>query len=249
MYTKEQLDNILYEISSYTIDIEPDPTLPHLGNPYLQALISKCRHYLNRVNYYINQVLIQEREKKRDLKIKELDLDLKMKQLLADDQIVRAQSNIKDREAVATATLRDEHLEVSGLRVEIQDLQEVVKILKSVHRELSGASRDIKTARQMIRDDKEFGGSSTVRGQDKSTPGGMLSPIRPNRIDPTDLLDDDKRPSYAPKPIDASHASQIASFLSDVEPDDSPSVTSSSTSEEEEDAPVIRAISYEELSE
>lgn len=247
MYTKEQLDNILTEISDYSIDIEPDPTLPHLGNPYLQGLISKCRLYLNRVNYYINQVMIQEREKKRDLKIQELDLEFKIKSLLADDQVVRAQASIKDREAVAAALLKDEYLAVADLKVDIQDLQEVVRILKSVHRELSGASRDIKTARQMIRDDKDFGGQSSVtRGHDKSTPDGMLSPIRPGRVDPKDLLDDDKRPEFSPKPVDRGHANQIASFLNETQNSDDEEMDSSSVTSKEDDE-VIKTLSYDDL--
>lgn len=219
MYTQEQLDQILEEISTFKIELAEDPTLPELGNNYLRGLISKCRNYSNRVTFYISQVAIHERELKRDLKIQELDLEFKLKELLADDKLVRAQANIKDREAVAATLVKDEYLAVAQLRVSIQDSQEVMKILKATHRELSGTNRDIKMMRQMVKDDQDFGGgngggyNAPHRGQDKSVADGMPAAVRQRQVDPRDLLDDDKRPVDLPKPVDAGHAAQIASFL------------------------------------
>lgn len=239
MYTQEQLDQILSEISTFKIELAEDPTLPELGNNYLRGLISKCRHYSNRVTFYIGQVAMHERELRRELQVRELDLEFKLKELLADDRLVRAQANIKDREAVAATLVKTEYLAVANLRVQIQDSQEVSKILKSTHRELSGTNRDIKMMRQMVKDDQDFGGGNgngyvpPNRQQDKSVPDGMPAAVRQKLVNPTDLLDDDKRPADLPKPVDAGHASQIANFLNSA-PEDPPEVPTTDSADNDE---------------
>jgi len=244
LYTQEKLDQILAE----------DPTLPELGTQYLRGLISKCRNFSNRVNYYIGQVAIHQRELKRELQIKELDLEFKLKELLADDRLVRAQANIKDREAVAATLVKTEYLAVANLRVQIQDSQEVSSILRATHRELSGTNRDIKMMRQMIKDDHEYGGpngggySPPQRNQDKSVPDGMPNAIRPRVVDPVDLLDDEKRPDDMPKPVDAGHAAQIASFLNSAPQDEhTPDHRTVELGEPDDEKPLASSMSYDDL--
>jgi len=242
-YTKEQLDRILEEVSAFQIELEPDPTLPHLGGTYLRQLVSKCRNYSNRVQHYMRQVAIQTRELNRELKVKQLDLEMKTQDLLANDASVRRQSSIKDREAMAAGLLKEEHLERDALQVAISDLMEVQKILRSSHRELAGTNQDIKSMRQMVKDDREGDGyNQPSRNQDRTVPDGLPGVVRPNKIDPQDLLDSATRPDYIPAPVDRVHAQQMSDFLNSAPSD----ASSTPAVKAEEDAP-IKSVNYDDL--
>lgn len=239
-FTKEQLDKILEEVSAFQIELEPDPTLPHLGGTYLRELVSKCRNYSNRVQHYMRQVAIQTRELSRELKIKQLDLEMKTQELLAEDERVRRQSNIKDREAMAAGLLKQEHLERDALQVAISDLMEVQKILRSSHRELAGTNQDIKSMRQMVKDDRDGDGyTAPHRNQDRTVPGGLPGVVRAHKIDPKDLLDPETRPADIAAPVDEAHARMMTDFLNDAPADAVPA-------QAEEDAP-IKSINYDDL--
>lgn len=219
-FTKEQLDAILAEVAGFSIDLEDDPTLPHLGTRYLQKAIASCRNFTNRVTFYIQSMTRMERELIRDLKIAEMDLDFKMQEKLADDAVVRKQPSIEDRKALAASLLKDEQKRVADLRIDLLDLQESIKIAKFKHGELQRTSNDIKTQRALVKDDMQArlgGGGGYDKpqiGQDKSVQGGLPPPVSTEPIDPKDILDPNKRPEDLPEPVDEAHAKQIAAFFS-----------------------------------
>lgn len=216
--TQEQLNQIIEEIARYEVELESDPTQPHLGTTYLQKVIAKCRAYQNRAQYYIQIVKLYEKQVKLDLRTRELDLEFKMREKLADDPVVRKQASVRDREAVAATLLREEFDAVAGLKVILIDIEETVKLIKSKYDQLRQTSQDIRMQRTLIKDDKEaqmIGGDGYVRPtsrQDRSVPNGMPAPIRP-RVEPKDMLDPAKRPDDFPEPIDESHAEMMAGFL------------------------------------
>lgn len=216
--TKEQLNQIIEEICRYEVDLESDPTQPHLGTPYLQKIISRCRAYQNRVQYYLQIVKLHEKHIKLDLRHRELDLEFKMREKLADDPIVRKQPSVRDREAIAATMLKEEFETVSNLKVELMDVEETVKLIRSKYDQLKQTSNDIRMQRVLIKDDKEAqmigaeGYTRPTSRQDRSVPNGMPAPIVP-RVEPSDMLDPKKRPDDFPEPIDDDHAEMMAGFL------------------------------------
>lgn len=216
--TKDDLNRIIEEIALYEVELAPDPTQPDLGTPYLQKVISKCRAYQNRVQYYIQIVKLHEKRVRLELRQRELDLEFKMREKLADDPVVRKQPSVKDREAVAATMLKEEFDAVTALKVDLIDIEETVKLIKSKYDQLKQTSNDIRMQRALIKDDKEIqlsggeGYSRPVARQDRTVPNGMPAPVQP-RIEPTDLLDPAKRPDDFPEPIDAEHAAMMAGFL------------------------------------
>lgn len=212
-YEADQIDKILEEISSFEVQLAPDPTLPHLRGSYLQKSLSECRRYLNRVVYYMQQFSTQIRELKREVRERELDLELKMADKLADDELVRRQPSVDDRKALAMAQLRDEHRGLANLRVRLLDLEESHKIVKFKHSDLVRTNADIKTQRQIIKDDRDMGGYDGVPAGG-AVSDGMRAAVTPIRVDPKDLLDPDKRPNDMPEPLDEAHAEQIAAYFS-----------------------------------
>lgn len=216
--SKEQLDQIIEEICKYEVNLEEDPTLPHLGTAYLQRSISKCRVYQNRVQYYLQIVKMHEKKIRLDLRHRELDLDFKMKEKLADDSLVRKQPSVRDREALAATMLAAEYQILSDLKVELLDIEETVKLIRSKYDQLKQTSNDVRMQRVLIKDDKEsqmLGGEGYSRPQSDRrglVADGLPAPVVP-RVEPKDLLDPAKRPDDMPEPVDEGHASMMAAFL------------------------------------
>lgn len=217
--SREKLEQILEEVSTYEVALEEDPTQVHLGTRYVQRVTAQCRGFLNRVTYYIQLCKRQEKNLRRDLKEAELDLEFKMKEKLADDQLVRKQPSIEDRKALASSMLKDEYQRLGTMQVDLLDLDETIKILRMKHQDLQRTSGDIKLQCTLIRDDirDQLGGGNGYMkpqtGRDKSVPNGMAPPVSAEPVDPRDLLDSSTRPAEIPEPKDAAHASMINDFL------------------------------------
>jgi hypothetical protein len=247
--TPEKLSQILDEVGSYEINLEVDPTLPHLGNAYLQKAISTCRNYMNRVNYYMQMVKMQERTLRTALKTAELDFDMKISEKLADDALVRKQPSIEDRKALAMTMLRTEHELVATIKSDLQDIEETGKLLKMKYDHLKGTVADIKMQRSLVKDDAiirmggEDGYSRPVINQNGTVPNGMRAPVTADPIDPKDLLDPNKRPEHMPEPLDNAHAQMIANFFKSTPTH--PNAPSPKPGNDEENE--VKSISYEDL--
>jgi hypothetical protein len=211
-----QLDAILEEISKFEIILVEDPTLAEFGNKYLHQCVAKCRAYMNRVQYYLQTCLAEEKKIRREISIAEASIDLKMAEKLADDAVVRKQPSIEDRKALATILLKEDYESLYILRTTAQDLDETVKIIRMKYNDLKATSSDIRLQRQLVRDDKENGGSTPGVNQDGSIPAGMPPPANKTRINPSDLLDPATRPADLPEPKDRAHAEQIADFFNAI---------------------------------
>ncbi len=217
--TREQLEEIIEEIALYDVELESDPTQPHLGTKYLQETISKCRRLQNRVQYYFQIVKLHEKKIKLDLRQREIDLELKTNQKLADDPLVRQQPSVKDREALAAVMLQEEHMVVADLKVQLLDVEETVKLVKFKYDQLRQTSNDVKMQRILIKDDKEaqfLGGegySPPQAGQRGIVEGGMSPAVRPRAPSPTDLIAG-MAPEAMPPPLDSVHSEMIEAFIS-----------------------------------
>lgn len=215
-FDKGQLDQILDEIAKYQVDLVEDPTLPEHGIRYLQRIISQCRGYLNRTQFYIQSVGKYEKELRVNVQHKEMDIDLKLNSLLAENPMVRKQPSISDRKALAATMLAADNDELSRLRLDLLDVQETLKLIKMKYGDLQRTNNDIKTQRQLIKDDKAgwFDGEGyTPPTTDGTIPGGLPPAVTNKPVNPVDILDPNKRPEDLPEPRDAIHAQQIANFF------------------------------------
>ncbi len=239
---------MLEEVGGYEIELEADPTQPHLGNTYLQKMVSQCRNYMNRVMFYTQQVKIYERNLRIALKTAELDLEMKISEKLADDSLVRKQPSIEDRKALAMTMLREEHETCAKLKAELVDVEESAKLLKSKYDHLKGTAADIKMQRSLVKDDAiirmggEDGYSKPTINQDGSVPNGMRAPVTYDKLDPKDILDPNRRPDHIPEPVDSVHAQMIADFFKT--PTVQPQTISKPIHKPEDE---VKSISYEDL--
>ena len=243
-FSREKLQQILDEVSGYSVELETDPTLPHLGTIYLQRVISECRNYMNRVMHYMQLIKVQEKNTKIRLRAAELDIERKVAEKLSDDVLVRKQPSIEDRKALATTMLAAEYENMAVLRSDLMDIEETSKLLKIKYDHLRGTSQDIKIQRSLVKDDaiiRMGGGEGYTKpqlNQDKSVPGGMRAPVAQDDLNPVDLLDPSKRPEDIPEPKDAIHAQMISDFFASA-----PAKVVVVKAEAEE----IRSINYDDL--
>lgn len=249
----EILESILEEISGYSVTLEEDPTLPHLGTRYLQSALARCRLYLNRVQYYMQIVRRWEKNLRTSMKHMEMDLEFKLKEKLADDPVVRQQPSIEDRKAVAASMLTDEYRKVSEIRTKLINVEESVKLIKMTYDHLNRTNADIKLQRHIVKDDKwdqMSGGDGYERpavGMDRAVPGGLAPTATSVPIDPRDLLDPNRRPEDMPEPVDRDHARQIADFFAGRNSSPDPSSGVHSPNPEHESEPVLSAVTYDDL--
>lgn len=217
--TKEQIDRMLDECAGYEVDLEEDPTQPHLGLRYLQKTLATCRNYTNRTIFYLQQVMRYDKDLKREIKTAELDLEFKIKERLADDVMIRKQPSIEDRKAMATVMYKAEYDILSERKALEVDVEESARLLRMKYNDLQRTSGEVKIQRQMVKDDMEAqlrgdgGYGRPVVNPDKTIPDGMAAPVA-RKVDPKDLLSPETCPEDLPEAKDEEHARMITEFLS-----------------------------------
>jgi hypothetical protein len=248
---REKLEAILEEIAAFSVSLAEDPTLPDLGYVYLQARLAQCREYMNRTQYYLQVTRRYEKNLRAMLRNCELNFELKVMEKLADDTIVRSQSSIEDRKALATTQLRDEYVEMSTLRVDLLNLEETIKIVKARYDDLMRTSNDVRLQRQMVKDDRadRNNGDPDAAGTSQSgmVPAGMPPAVKRQAVNPTDLLDGSRRPDDLPEPTGPGHAKQIASFLNKMPASVAAKPEAAPSAPQEPEAPQVKGMSYDEL--
>jgi hypothetical protein len=216
---REVLDSIVEEVAGYSVNLVEDPTLPEYGSAYIQKTLSICRNYSNRVVFYLQKVSSSVRCLRRDLTQRELDLEFKLSEKLADDWIVRKQASIADRKAVAISMFKPEYEAISDLKIKILDTEEILKIIKLKYTDLKQTSNDLRLQRQIIKDDKEaFGGTGEgymkpSAKQDRSIPDGLVQPAVNVAKAPEEILNPNIPAENIPAPLDETKAKLMSDFL------------------------------------
>jgi len=152
---QKRVDEIYRIIERLQIDLDPDPTI--LGPRYIMDKVAKCRNNVNIVSQIRQTIARERRELKRQLAGEEAMFSIERDQLLASDETVRRQPNIRDREAVVNTLLRERLYRISNLKADIMDLDTVEQPVKMVHDELTRTATEIRTQRSMIQADRISG--------------------------------------------------------------------------------------------
>jgi hypothetical protein len=152
---QERVEVIYHTIEGLHIELDPDPTV--LGARYIMERVAKCRNNLNIVSQLRQSISRERRDLKKQLSGEEACLAIERDNLLASNEIVRKQPNIRDREAVVNTMLRDRLNRISQLKADILDLDTVEQPVKMVHDELTRTATEIRTQRSMIQADRISG--------------------------------------------------------------------------------------------
>ncbi len=154
MLQESEIQRIYSEIGKYSIELSEDPTT--MGPRYVSKQLALCRNYLNRVT----QIRVDLSKHKRTLGVKiageNTQLQVERDQLLSTNDLVRKQSNIKDREAVANTMLRERLARIEVLNQDLLDLKMVDAAVEFVHNELIRTSNEIKTQKALLEIDRHY---------------------------------------------------------------------------------------------
>jgi hypothetical protein len=218
--TQKSNQEILEEIQIYCIELEEDPTLPQFGLLYISKVLAQCQSYTNRVNFYLQKLLREDLRLRSELGLYETDLSMKITDKLANDNMVRSQPHFEDRKALASAMLKNEHENIGKLKIELQDVQETVKILKLKLRELNGVNTNIKALKSIVKDDIQArmggdgGHDKPQRDQDKTSSGGLPPPVREKTIDASFMLREERK--FESREISESDSDSVNRFLDGI---------------------------------
>ena len=140
---ESHIKSIFGELTDMDVALDPDPLI--YGPKRLNEKVAKVRGMLSRTERLFLQVSHDLQLCKRSHRSEELDFDLQVQDMLANDPEVRAGRNVRDRDALATMKLRDQRERLMGLEVGIQDHEMVLSVIKSKRadlRDLQGRIRD-----------------------------------------------------------------------------------------------------------
>jgi hypothetical protein len=179
---QDSIQKVYDEISQLQIELEPDPTI--LGPRYINEITARCRNHLNKVTLIRLRISREKRSSKSQLAGEETLLSAERDQLLAEDETVRRQPNLRDREAVANTILRDRLNSIAKLKNEIFDLDTVEKAVTLVHEELIRTSTEIRTQRSVMLADRVSGSGY---GDEYDGPRDGKTRLPPSSIDEGEL--------------------------------------------------------------
>jgi hypothetical protein len=107
------VDSIFREIESMNVALDNDPI--EFGPKRLNNKVAESRDHLTRCEQLFVRVSHWLQLYKRAHRAAQLDFDLAMQDMLANDPEVRAGRNVKDRDAIATVKMRERREERHAL--------------------------------------------------------------------------------------------------------------------------------------
>jgi len=234
----KRIEQIYDQISSFTLDLEDDPTA--LGQRYIQQKVAQCRRFLNLTSNIMLEVQREIREASSKLRAAKAAFELASDNLRATDQRVIRLPHVDDRTATINVLLANERDTMLILEREIEDLKIVEKAVKHRYDELKGTNTDIRTQRATLRDELDTG---AFYGDETDKPQKRRNTLAEDELDR--IMKGEWTPSTAAESTeDASEELSLAPVLSVVpvaqeaapEPTVNPEVPTLSAAAQEADA-------------
>ena len=177
-YDTERIDEVYANLGSMTVKLDDDPLL--YGPKRLNAKVAETRAMLSRCERVFLQVSQDLHRLKRQHRALELDYDIRMSDLLANDPQVRANHNIADREATAKTKLEADIRELSRMDGLIVDLETLMAVIKAKRTDLKDSASRLRDQIRLCQEEIGLGGrwGSRVPGAVEVTPGLGTKEIR-----------------------------------------------------------------------
>jgi len=165
----EYIDGLFTEMEGMGVELDDDPL--EYGPRRLSSKVAETRHHLSRCEQMSLQVGRLLQQYKRAFRALQLDFELQMKHLLANDPEVRAGRNVADRNAIATVKLSDIQEQISSYEIVIQDLEAVNISIKSKRSDLKDVQTRLRDQMRLCQEEVGLGG----RWGDRKAVGVSLS--------------------------------------------------------------------------
>jgi hypothetical protein len=218
---KPFIDRVFASLEVMEVPLDTDP-LEH-GPKRLNSKIAGARKMLARTERIYLQVAHMLQQYKACHRGADLDFELGMQHLLANDPEVRAGRNVRDRDAIATMKLHDEKHSLAGFEAAIMDLEAVQSAVKTKRADLKDTQARLRDQIRLCGEEIGLGG----RWGSKPSPGSNAPSLdTAPRVDVTtvdelrDLFQGSGAEIEAPPPLedglDPEKIAEIERVLDDV---------------------------------
>ena len=163
---KPFVDRVFGALSTMELELDADP-LQH-GPKRLSGKVAQARGMLTRCERIYLQVAHMLQQYRAANRAAQMDFDLGMRNLLANDPEVRGGSNVRDREAIATMKLHEEHQTLRGLGSAVLDLEAVMAATKAKRTDLKDVQGRLRDQMKLCNEEIALGarwGSKPAPGQ------------------------------------------------------------------------------------
>jgi len=135
MIIEEQWINRVYtDLTNMDIELDHDPL--EFGPDRLNLKTAEVRNLLSKVEKLFIDVSQNLHKYKRDLLVKNTEFTIARNRLMVDDPHVRAGRSQSERETLAEIRLTDMTRDMKDLEIAVQDLDEVLKVIKAKRTDL-----------------------------------------------------------------------------------------------------------------
>lgn len=159
-------DTMFKDLEGMNVELDLDPL--EFGPKRLNQKVAESRDFLTQCEKLFTRVSHWLQLYKRAHRAAQLDFDLAMHDMLANDPEVRAGRNVADRNAIATTKMRDRREELDRLAVVVQDLEGVLVVIKSKRSDLKDTQGRLREQKQLCQEEIGLGakwGSKTANGK------------------------------------------------------------------------------------
>ena len=161
----DRIEAVYQSLNKMKVHLDDDPL--SYGPKRINSKISECREHLTRCNELFNAVSRDLHLYKRKHRVAETALKMQVRDLMANDPVIRAGRSIADREAMAYIKLSEQSNQVDKYSVVIGDLENVLSVIKANRSDLKDIQsrlRDqIKVCQEELTTGSHWGTRSTIK--------------------------------------------------------------------------------------
>lgn len=154
--TPAYIEEVFTSLEAMTVDLDDDPL--EYGPRRLAHKVAETRTHLSRCEQLSLQIARLLQQYKRGHRAAQLEFDLKLQHMLANDPEVRAGRNVADRNAIATVKLNEQREAMSHMEVVIQDLEVVMTAIKSKRADLRDVQGRLRDQMRLCQEEVGLGG-------------------------------------------------------------------------------------------
>lgn len=154
--TPAYIEDVFTSLEAMTVELDDDPL--EYGPRRLALKVSETRSHLTRCEQLSLQISRLLQQYKRGHRAAQLEFDLKLQHMLANDPEVRAGRNVADRNAIATVKLNEQREAMSHMEVVIQDLEVVMTSIKSKRADLRDVQGRLRDQMRLCQEEVGLGG-------------------------------------------------------------------------------------------
>lgn len=154
--TPDYIEEVFTSLEAMTVELDDDPL--EYGPRRLAHKVAETRTHLSRCEQVSLQISRLLQQYKRGHRAAQLEFDLKLQHMLANDPEVRAGRNVADRNAIATVKLNEQREAMSHMEVVIQDLEVVMTSIKSKRADLRDVQGRLRDQMRLCQEEVGLGG-------------------------------------------------------------------------------------------